>query len=178
MPAWTETRILRGPGAGRAVVRLPLYTRAPYTLRVSSSTRSRTARADATSASSAARQRDASGATRRPPTRPSRPTPTFPIRQITRAQLEASFREAAERRGPANAAPYLRHKARCRTLTTCTLTYTDPLYPDQPYTTRYRIAGEQTPGVWLVTKHDELTEPPYGDIVARGPEAGCVAWPR
>ena len=73
MPAWTETRILRGPGAGRAVVRLPLYTRAPYTLRVSSGhnpePREQTRQAHPPLPASGMPP----GATRRPPTRPSSP---------------------------------------------------------------------------------------------------------
>jgi hypothetical protein len=157
---WAQTYQLRGP-AGRAVIMLPPYAKAPFTLGVTAGTmQGRTSKRIQQSL-----ECPPGGCLVR----------AFPLRNMTRAQLEASFVAALD--ALARAAPYMKHAARCPGLTVCEVTYVDPLYPNQPYVSRYEIGGEQTPGCWLVRTTRRLTTPPYEDIFAGAPEAGCVTWP-
>lgn len=169
--AWTQTYQLNG-AAGRAVIRVPLYSMAPYSLIVSAVTgqgrRSKVIRMNVACPSTGCLHGDA-------PALHEQATPRrFPLRNITLAELQRSFLAGLE--AAARAAPYMKRTGRCPSRTACEVTYTDPLFPRQPYRTRYEIAGEQTAGCWFVARASPLTTPPYEDIFARGPEAGCITW--
>ena len=165
---WSQYYQLVGP-VGRGVIRLPLYATPPYDLHVVSGTPqnkiSRTVKVRLRCPAAGCLDGEARG--RSKPRR-------FPLRGVSREQLEESFRDGVEAIG--RSAPYMRLSTRCPSTTVCQVMFTDPLFSEQPYRIRYEIGGEQTAGCWLVRDREELDEPPYDDAYARGPAAGCVSW--
>jgi hypothetical protein len=155
------------------VIRLPLYSIPPYKLTVAAVTlmgrRSKLVEDVLACPAEGCLEGDAP-----PPHGPLAHARHFPLRGVDRVQLERSFREAID--AIARAAPHMRYAARCTSRSSCSVTYTDPLYPRRPYRVEYRIEGEQARGCWLVSTWKRIGEPPYEDAFWAGPEAGCVGW--
>ena len=169
---WVQTYELQGP-VGRAVIRLPLYAVAPYKLSLYAGTiqgrRSKRVERMLTCPPGGCVAGEAPRAHQKSTRR------KFPLRGVSRSQLETSFREGLDAAG--RSAPYMRHTASCRSRTVCEATFTDPLFPRKPLRVRYVIGGEQIETCWAVTDWKSLNEPPYEDMPRPSPSAGCVTWP-
>jgi hypothetical protein len=169
---WVQRYALLG-SVGRAVIRLPLYSVAPYRLSLTAETiqgrRSKTVEKPLTCPSGGCVAGDAPGVHKKAIRR------KFPLRGVSRDQLERSFREGLAAAG--RSAPYVRHAASCRSRTVCVATFTDALFPRKPLRVRFRIGGEQVARCWAVTDFELLNEPPYEDLPRPSPYAGCVTWP-
>ena len=171
---WNVTFALRG-AIGRAVIRLPPYSMAPYRLNVTAVSSggwiSKRVEQDLSCPSDGCMRSESYS----PPTERN-PHRVLPLRGVDRRSLEESFRTAlaVNRRGP-----YIMRNVGCRSLTTCEATYADPLFPDMPYRVRYRIEGEQRAGCWMARDATLLDPLPYEDTY-RGSivPAGCVSWLR
>jgi hypothetical protein len=169
---WVERYALQG-SAGRGVIRLPMYAVAPYKLGLYAETiqgrRSKRVDMPLACPSGGCVAGEAPSAHQKATHR------KFPLRGVSRSQLEASFREGIDAAG--RTAPYMRHAVSCRSRTLCEATFTDPLFPRDPMRVRYVIGGEQVEGCWAVTDWKQLDEPPYEDVLRPSPSAGCVRWP-
>lgn len=169
---WVERYALQG-SVGRAVIRLPMYAVAPYKLALYAETiqgrRSKRVDIGLACPPGGCVAGDAPSAHQKA-TRLK-----FPLRGISRSQLEASLREGIDAAG--RTAPYMRHTVSCVSRTVCQATFTDPLFPRDPLRVRYVIGGEQTQTCWAVTDWKYLDEPPYEDMPRPSPTAGCVRWP-
>jgi hypothetical protein len=170
---WNVTFLLRG-AIGRAVIRLPPYSMAPYRLSVTAFSlgwMSKQVDQNLSCPSGGCmRSESYSPPTDRDPHR------VLPLRGVGRRSLEESFRTAlaVNRRGP-----YTMRNVGCRSVRSCEATYADPLFPDMPYRVRYRIEGEQRAGCWMARDATLLDPLPYEDTY-RGSivPAGCVSWLR
>jgi len=169
---WVERYELQGR-VGRAVIRLPMYSAAPYELDLVSETiqgrRSKSVEMVLSCPSGGCVAGEA------PPPHQKSTLRKFPLREVSRSQLEASFREGIDAAG--RTSPYMQHTVSCRSQTVCQATFTDPLFPREPLRVRYAIGGEQIAKCWAVTDWKYLDELPYEDMPRPSPSAGCVAWP-
>ena len=169
---WVQRYELQGR-VGRAVIRLPMYSVAPYELFLVSETiqgrRSKSVEMVLSCPSGGCVAGEA------PPPHQKSKLRKFPLRGVSRSQLEASFREGLNAAG--RSAPYMRRTESCRSRTVCEATFTDPLFPRRPLRVRYVIGGEQVKTCWAVTDWKSLNEPPYEDMPRPSPTAGCVTWP-
>lgn len=171
---WNVTFVLRG-ATGRAVIRLPPYSMAPYRLSVSAVASSgwmskRVEQNLSCPRAGCMHSESYSPSSDRDPHR------VLPLRGVDRRSLEESFRTAL---AVNRLSPYTMRAAGCRSLEICEATYADPLFPNMPYRVRYRIEGEQRAGCWMARDGTTLDSLPYEDAY-RGSiwPAGCVSWLR
>jgi hypothetical protein len=101
------------------------------------------------------------------------PRPILSLRDLTRAQLELSLRTVIA----ADVTPPRPTSASCSSTRLCVVTFVDPAFPQRPYRTRYRIAGEQAAGCWMAWRQRVLDPPPYPQADPGPLElVGCKSW--